>query len=74
MRPLVLPLGEDGLTLQAVVQLAGWTGSGGSAKHLIQAGEIRLNGVPERRRSRQLHLGDRVAYREDEVKLVADGH
>jgi ribosome-associated protein len=74
MRPLMLSQGEGGLTLQAVVQLAGWTGSGGGAKHLIQAGDIRLNGVPELRRSRQVHLGDRVAYQEDEVELVADGH
>ena len=74
MRPLALPRGEEGLTLQSVVQLAGWTGSGGAAKHISQAGEILLNGVSETRRSHLLHLGDRVAYQGDEVELVTDDH
>lgn len=75
MRPLSLPYGEDGLTLQSVMQLAGWVGSGGSAKHAIQAGEVLVNGAPETRRSHRLSLGDRVAYQGDEIVLVEkDAH
>ncbi len=36
--------------------------SGGEAKHLIQAGEVVVNGEVETRRSRKLRDGDRVAF------------
>ncbi|NLD72660.1 MAG: RNA-binding S4 domain-containing protein [Chloroflexi bacterium] len=34
--------------------------SGGQAKHLIQGGEVLLNGFVETRRSKKLREGDRV--------------
>jgi ribosome-associated protein len=35
--------------------------SGGEAKHLIQSGEVQVNGVTETRRGRKLAVGDRVS-------------
>ncbi|MFS8836671.1 RNA-binding S4 domain-containing protein [Synechococcus sp. WC101] len=36
-------------------------GSGGQAKQLIQAGQVRVNGEVETRRGRKLRPGDEVA-------------
>jgi len=37
-------------------------GSGGEAKHLIQGGQVLLNGQVETRRSRKLREGDVVGF------------
>jgi ribosome-associated protein len=42
------------------IKFGGLTGSGGEAKRMIAAGGVRLNGVVETRRSRQLVPGDQV--------------
>ncbi len=70
MRPLPLRLGEGGVPLQSVVQIAGFAGSGGSAKQIIQAGLVRVNGQVETRRSHHVHAGDRIAFEDDEVELT----
>ena len=36
--------------------------TGGQAKLVIQAGEVRLNGVVETRRKKKLKAGDQVSY------------
>lgn len=51
--PTSLPLG-------AALQLAGFAETGGQAKVLIQAGEVRVNGIVETRRKRRLHAGDEI--------------
>ena len=48
------------ITLGQFVKLAGWAGSGGDAKQLVAAGEVRVNGEAETRRGRKLALGDAV--------------
>jgi ribosome-associated protein len=52
------------------VQIAGFAGSGGSAKQIIQAGLVRVNGQVETRRSHHVHAGDRIAFEDDEVELT----
>jgi len=42
--------------------------SGGEAKHLIQSGEVMVNGEEETRRGRKLHHGDVVSV--DGVEMV----
>ena len=42
--------------------------SGGEAKHLIQSGEVLVNGEEETRRGRKLHHGDVVSV--DGVEMV----
>ncbi len=39
-----------------------WVSSGGEAKHLIQAGNVMVNGLVEVQRGRKLLIGDRVTY------------
>lgn len=46
------------LRLDDALKLAGLAATGGVAKRLIQAGEVRVNGVVETRRKRRLQPGD----------------
>jgi ribosome-associated protein len=61
-----------GVPLQAAVQLAGWAGTGGQAKQLVQSGQVLLNGQVETRRSHLVRLGDILALGGDEVEITAD--
>ena len=53
---------EETIRLDQFMKLVGLAGSGGEAKHLIQEGQVRVNGQVETHRSRQLHVGDQVTY------------
>jgi ribosome-associated protein len=55
-----VPPGDAGLTLTAALKLAGLAATGGHAKRMIQAGEVRVNGAVETRRKHRLHEGDEV--------------
>ena len=46
--------------LDQFLKFKGLVASGGEAKQRIQAGEVRVNGVVETRRGRQLGSGDAV--------------
>jgi ribosome-associated protein len=57
--PLVI--GRQPINLTQVLKLAGWVMSGGEAKSLIAAGQVRVNGEVELRKRRQMKAGDLVA-------------
>jgi ribosome-associated protein len=44
-------------------------GTGGEAKILIQAGEVRVNGKVETRRGRKLSKGDIIEVREERIEI-----
>ena len=48
------------IELARFLKLQGLVSTGGEAKILIQRGDVRVNGLIETRRGRQLHPGDRV--------------
>jgi ribosome-associated protein len=48
------------ITLGQALKAANVVGTGGEAKILIQAGEVRINGEVETRRGRRLREGDVV--------------
>lgn len=50
----------DTIKLDQFLKVVGMVQSGGQAKLLIQAGEVKVNGAVETRRGRKLILGDRV--------------
>ncbi|MBW4579654.1 MAG: RNA-binding S4 domain-containing protein [Tildeniella nuda ZEHNDER 1965/U140] len=51
----------DTIKLDQFLKVVGMVQSGGQAKLLIQAGEVKVNGTVETRRGRKLVLGDRVS-------------
>ena len=60
------------LTLDQFLKMAGFVGSGGQAKILIQAGEVLLNGVVETRRGKKLAPGDIVTIGDESIKVEVD--
>jgi ribosome-associated protein len=59
------------ITLAQFLKFAGVAETGGHAKELIAAGEVRVNGEPESRRGRKLRHGDRVELPGAEFILAA---
>jgi len=55
-----LSVGDRPINLTQVLKLAGWVEHGGQAKALIADGRVRVNGVVEWRKRRQMALGDIV--------------
>ncbi len=55
------------IRLDQFLKLVGLVKSGGEAKHLIQDGQVLLNGEVETRRSKKLHPGDVVTLGEYEA-------
>jgi ribosome-associated protein len=55
-----LVIGTQPINLTQVLKLAGWVISGGEAKSLIAAGQVRVNGEVELRKRRKMKAGDIV--------------
>ena len=62
------------IELQDWMKLHQWVSSGGLAKVVIQAGEVRLNGEVETRRRKKLRTGDVVEFdgRKETVTVPPD--
>jgi ribosome-associated protein len=60
----------DTIRLGQLLKLSGVVDSGAEAKDLLAQGAVRVNGEPEARRGRQLHLGDVVTADGRELRLV----
>ncbi|MFA5551336.1 MAG: RNA-binding S4 domain-containing protein [Trueperaceae bacterium] len=59
-QPDYLEADQPAMRLDDVLKFFGVAATGGHAKHLIQAGEVRVNGVVETRRKRRIVDGDTV--------------
>jgi ribosome-associated protein len=57
------------IKLDQFLKLMGMVQTGGQAKLLIQAGEVRVNGSVETRRGRKLVQGDRVSTMGETFKV-----
>jgi len=68
MRDIVLR-GPD-IRLGQLLKFAGIADSGGEAKDLLAAGEVRVNDEPEARRGRTLRDGDVVVVGEETLRIV----
>ena len=58
---------STGITLGQALKAANVVGTGGEAKVLIQAGEVRVNGEVETRRGRKLRRGDVVEVGDEKL-------
>lgn len=70
MTETTLTLRGDHITLDALLKALGWAGSGGAAKQLITAGEVRVDGAVETRRGAKLRAGQRVVMAGQAVRLL----
>lgn len=61
------------IRLDQLLKLSGAVGTGGQAKHLIQDGRVRVNGVVETRRGHQLSDQDVVSLDGGPVLRVVIG-
>ena len=59
------------IRLGQLLKLAGIVGSGSEAKDLLASEAVLVNGEPEARRGRQLHVGDRVSARGNHLRVSA---
>jgi len=59
------------IRLGQLLKLAGAATGGAEAKALIAGGQVIVNGDPELRRGRQLHVGDVVGIGPDELHVVS---
>ena len=59
------------IELDQWLKLQRWVGSGGEAKLMIQAGEVKVNGEVECRRGRKLQPGDAVEFRGQQGSVSA---
>jgi ribosome-associated protein len=57
---IALKVGDRPINLTQALKLAGCVQSGGAAKTLIAAGQVRVNGQVELRKRCQMKLGDTV--------------
>jgi ribosome-associated protein len=60
---------SSGTTLGQALKASNVVGSGGEAKVLIQAGEVRVNGEVETRRGRKLQRGDVVEVGDERLEV-----
>jgi ribosome-associated protein len=57
-----VPIGGEGIRLGQFLKFAGLLDSGGTVKEAIVGGHVAVNGEVDRRRGRQLVLGDIVDF------------
>ncbi len=60
---------DEPIKLDQFLKMKGIVESGGQAKVLIQAGEVKVNGQIETRRGRKLIKGDRVVTMGETLKV-----
>ncbi len=70
--PEKLPVGSQPMNLTQLLKRVGWALSGGEAKSLIAAGQVRVNGEVELRKRRQLRVGDIVGLEDGPSMELTD--
>jgi ribosome-associated protein len=71
MQTLEFELRGDFITLDRLLKATGLAESGGSAKAMVAAGGVQVDGRDELRKSCKLHAGQLVSARGTHVRIVA---
>ena len=69
--PVDVSIGGDGIRLGQFMKFAGLLDSGGDVKEAIIDGLVTVNGEVDRRRGRQLQVGDVVGYENRLARVCA---
>ena len=64
-----IPMGGELIRLGQFLKFAGLLDSGGDVKEAIINGDVAVNGEVDRRRGRQLQLGDIVSFEGRRIRL-----
>lgn len=64
-----VPIGGESIRLGQFLKFAGVLDSGGDVKEAIIDGFVTVNGEVDRRRGRQLQIGDVVGFEERRVRV-----
>lgn len=70
-RPVDLEIRDESIRLGQLLKLASLVEDGASAREVIAAGEVTVNGEAETRRGRQVRPGDVVAFAGQRVRVTA---
>lgn len=65
-----IPIGGEVIRLGQFLKFAGLLDSGGDVKEAIIDGYVTVNGEVDRRRGRQLHLGDIVTFEGRSIRVA----
>jgi len=68
-----IPIETETIRLGQLLKLANVVESGSEAKARVQGGEVKVNGMVETRRGRQLRAGDRVEFGSQQLVVVGSG-
>ena len=71
METIQIRLSRETIELCQLLKLAGIAGSGGQGKHIVAAGEVRVDGQPESRKTAKIRAGQVVECRGVKVVLRA---
>ena len=71
METTQIKLTGEYIELCQLLKLAGIAGSGGQGKHIVAAGEVRVDGKPESRKTAKIRAGQKVDCRG--VRIVVSG-
>jgi ribosome-associated protein len=72
MAPIDFPLRGEYIPLDALLKATGLVESGGAARMRITAGEVRVDGVVELRKTRKLRAGAQVVFGDRTVLVRVD--
>ena len=67
-----IKINEEFIRLDNLMKFSGMCNSGGRAKHLIQNGEVKLNGEVCTMRGKKIRPGDKVEYQNRMIEVTAD--
>jgi ribosome-associated protein len=68
----IVPISGEMIRLGQLLKLAGVVEDGAQARQLIEDGEVRVDGVVERRRGRQVRPGSTVQLADNAISVTAD--
>jgi ribosome-associated protein len=70
-RPVDIEIRDESIRLGQLLKLASLVDDGATAREVIAAGAVTVNGEVETRRGRQVRPGDVVAFAGEQVRVTA---
>ena len=67
-----IKINEEFIRLDNLMKFSGLCNSGGTAKFLIQNGEVKLNGEICTMRGKKIRPGDKIEYQNRMIEVTAD--